>query len=293
VPNGTYDPVMSGGKRTGHDHVVRLADGRQVSYLDIGDPRGRPVVSCHGGLSSRLDVLPAADTAEAIGVRLVAPDRPGIGGSDRQPDRTLLDWPADVAELTERLDIERFAVMGWSLGGPYAMACAWALGERVSTLGVVAGTVPSTWPGMVDEVNRLDRVLLRLSADHPHLERSIFHLLHATADRAPWVLAKQSGLSGPIAHDVTTAIAEGLTDVNGLLDEYRVFDAPWGFEPGAVATPAHFWQGTADKMVPEEWGRCLAVAVPGASLHLVEGGTHFLWYEHWTDILSTTARTGS
>jgi pimeloyl-ACP methyl ester carboxylesterase len=280
---------MSEGEYAEHDHTMRLADGRQVSYLDIGDPRGLPLVSCHGGLSSRLDVLPAAETAKANGVRLLGPDRPGVGGSDRQPCRTLLDWPGDIAELTERLGIERFAVMGWSLGGPYAMACAWALGERVSMLGVVAGTLPSTWPGMTDELNRLDRVLLRLSEDHPHVERSIFHLLHTTAGHAPRVLAKQSGLSGPIAHDVTRAIAEGLTDVNGMLDEYRIFDAPWGFEPGAISTPAHFWQGTADKLVPEEWGHRLAGAVPGATLHLVEGGTHFLWYDNWTDILGTMA----
>lgn len=280
---------MSGRGGDGGDFVVRLADGRRVGYLDVGDPDGVPLVSCHGGLSSRLDVLPAAEAAAACGVRLVAPDRPGIGGSDRRPGRTLLDWPADVAELTRHLGIERFAVMGWSLGGPYAMACAWALGDRVAALGVVAGTVPRTWPDMVDELNRLDRVLLRLSEGHPHLERSIFHLLHATAGHAPGTLARNCGLAGSTAGDVTAAIAEGLTDVDGVLDEYRIFDEPWGFEPGAIAVPAHVWQGTSDEMVPEAWGRHLAAAVPGAQLHLVEGGSHFLWYEHWTDILGTLA----
>jgi pimeloyl-ACP methyl ester carboxylesterase len=272
-----------------HDHIVRLSDGRRLSYLDLGDPDGLPVVSCHGGLSSRLDVVPAADIATGLGVRLVAPDRPGVGGSDRQPERTLLDWPSDIAELTERLGITRFAVMGWSLGGPYAMACAWALARQVSALAVVAGTIPPTWPGGRSELDRLDRVLLRLSEHHPHLERSIFHLLHATAEHFPGVLAKQSGLTGSTADAVTTAIAQGLLDARGLTDEYRVFDAPWGFEPDEIATPAQFWQGTADDLVPEEWGRRLAADVPGATLHLVEDGTHFLWYEHWTDIFQNLA----
>jgi pimeloyl-ACP methyl ester carboxylesterase len=187
--------------------------------------------------------------------------------------------------LTDQLEIERFAVMGWSLGGPYAMACARALPAKVSALAVIAGTIPPTWPDMIEEVNRLDRVLLRLSESHPHLERSIFHLLHATAEHAPGVLAKQSRLSAPIGPAVTAAIAEGLVDANGMLDEYRVFDAPWGFEPEEIATPAQFWQGTADDLVPEAWGRRLAEAVPGATLHLLDGGTHFLWYEHWSDIL--------
>jgi pimeloyl-ACP methyl ester carboxylesterase len=269
-----------------------LADGRHLSYLDLGDPDGLPVVSCHGGLSSRLDVLPAGDTAKALGVRLLAPDRPGVGGSDRKPGRTLLDWPADIGAFTKRLGIERFAIMGWSLGGPYAMACAWALSDQVSALGMIAGAIPPTWPDMIDELNHLDRVLLRLSESHPHLARSIFHVLHATAERAPGLLAKQTGLTGPTADAVTAAIAEGLVDVNGVRDEYRVFAAPWGFEAMAISTPTQFWQGTADDLVPESWGHRLAEAVPGATLHLVEGGTHFLWYEHWTDILSSLASAG-
>jgi pimeloyl-ACP methyl ester carboxylesterase len=290
MPHTIYDPQMSKiPSYAENDHVVHLADGRRLSYLDLGDPDGQPVVSCHGGLSSRLDVLPAADAAQALGLRLVAPDRPGVGGSDRQPERTLLDWPSDISELTEQLGIARFAVMGWSLGGPYAMACAWALPHKVKALAVIAGTIPPTWPGSRSEIDRLDRVLLRLSENHPHLERSIFHLLHATAEHAPGLLAKQSGLVGSTADAVTTAIAQGLLDARGMTDEYQVFDAPWGFEPGDIATPTQIWQGTADELVPEEWGRRLAAGVPDATLHLVEGGTHFLWYEHWADIFQSLA----
>jgi pimeloyl-ACP methyl ester carboxylesterase len=74
-----------------------LADGRTLAYRDWGDPEGFAVVSCHGGLSSGLDAAAAADAARDAGVRLIAPDRPGIGASTRQPGRKLLDWPADVA----------------------------------------------------------------------------------------------------------------------------------------------------------------------------------------------------
>lgn len=127
--------------------------------------------------------------------------------------------------------------------------------------------------------------MLRLSESHPHVERSIFHVLHATADHVPGLLAKQSGLADPTGAAVTTAIAEGLVDVKGMVDEYRIFGAPWGFEPKEISRPTQIWQGTADELVPEEWGRRLSEEVPGATLHLVDGGTHFLWYEHWTDIL--------
>lgn len=283
----SYDAAMTEATpHADHDHRIELADGRRLGYLDIGAPDGVPLVSCHGGLSSRLDVLPAAETAAKLGVRIIAPDRPGVGLSDRQPDRVLLDWPADVVELTEQLGIDRFAVMGWSLGGQYAMACAWALASRVTTLGVIAGSVPVTWPGMKDELNRMDRVLLGLSERHPHVERTIFHLMHATSEHAPRVLAKQSHLEGEVAIDVPKAIAEGLVDADGALDEYKVFDGSWGFEPEAIAVPTHVWQGDADELVPEAWGRRLADAVPGAELHVVPGGTHFLWYDHWEEILT-------
>ncbi|MEZ5206350.1 MAG: alpha/beta hydrolase [Acidimicrobiales bacterium] len=267
--------------------TCELADGRVLAYDELGDPDGTCVISCHGGLSSRLDVAPAHDAAQRLGIRLIAPDRPGVGGSTIQPGRTLLDWPTDVAALADHLGVDRFAVMGWSLGGQYAMACAAALPQRVSALAVVAGCLPPTWPEMLDELNRMDRKLLGLSENHPRTARSIFHLMHATAEHAPKAMAKQSGVSGDTGRDVTTAIAEGLHDAEGVRIEYEVFGAPWGFEPEDVTVRADVWQGDADDLVPASWGERLAAAMPHATLHAVPGATHFLWYDHWDEILGS------
>jgi hypothetical protein len=94
------------------DHVVRLRDGRTMSYAEYGDPDGVPTVNGHGGFSCRLELAAAAPVATQMGVRLISPDRPGIGRSDPQPDRTVLDWARDVAELLDQIDVDRFAVMG-------------------------------------------------------------------------------------------------------------------------------------------------------------------------------------
>ena len=104
--------------------TVTLPDGRDLAYEEYGDPAGFPVLSFHGGLSSRLDAAPADAAARDGGVRLVAPDRPGMGLSTFQPGRRLVDWPADVTSLADALGLERFAVMGWSAGGPYAGGAA-------------------------------------------------------------------------------------------------------------------------------------------------------------------------
>ena len=95
-----------------------LESGRSLGYAEWGDASGFPLVQFHGSSSSRLEHPVQQEVLE--GVRLLTIDRPGHGLSEFQPDRTLLDWPHDVAALADHLGIERFAVSGWSAGGPYA-----------------------------------------------------------------------------------------------------------------------------------------------------------------------------
>src|SRR3954470_4717286 len=113
------------------DRVVRLRDGRAMGYAQYGTPDGFPIVNAHGGLACRLDVAAADAAAAAAGVRLISPDRPGVGRSDPRPGRTIDDWARDVAGLLDLIDVDRFAVMGWSMGGQYAAAVGHALPHRV------------------------------------------------------------------------------------------------------------------------------------------------------------------
>jgi pimeloyl-ACP methyl ester carboxylesterase len=153
------------------DHGVRLRDGRSLSYAQYGDPAGFPIVSAHGGLACRLDVESAASVAAQSGVRLISPDRPGVGGSDPRPGRTILDWVSDVGELLDLLAIDRFAAMGWSLGGQYAASLGYAWSRRVTRLAIIAGALPLTEPGMFRELPTIDRASIRLSERAPWLAR--------------------------------------------------------------------------------------------------------------------------
>ena len=126
------------------DRVVRLRDGRSMGYAQYGTRDGFPVVTAHGGLACRLDVAAAADpVATECGIRLISPDRPGVGLSDPKPGRTVLDWAHDVAELLDQVDVDRFAVMGWSMGGQYAAAVGHALRHRVTRVARVRCRSPS------------------------------------------------------------------------------------------------------------------------------------------------------
>ncbi len=271
---------------SGPDGVVTLSDGRRISYLDIGAPDGFPVVNCHGGLSSRLDVAPAAEIATGLGVRILSPDRPGVGGSDPQPERAVLDWPSDVAQFADRLGLERFAVLGWSAGGMYAMACAAALPDRVTALRLVASVIPRDWSGMKGQINRMDRTFMTLSHAGAPLERGLFAVLREYAHRRPEAFARRSGAPADVAAQVGAALTEGLADTDGVVHEYRLLDQPWGFDPSSIRVPTYIWQGTADDLVPTQWAERLAATIPGAGLTVIDGATHFLWYDHWDDILS-------
>ena len=228
--------------------------------------------------------------AESLGVRIISPDRPGIGESTRRPGRTLLDWPDDVRQLADQLAVDAFGVMGWSAGGMFAMACAHRLAARVRALCLVASVIPSTWPGMRAEINRMDRTFMRLSHAGAPVERSVFSMMRASVRHRPEGLARRSGVPAAVAADVGAAISAGLTDTRGVVEEYQLLDEPWGFDPGSITVPTHIWQGTADDLVPTSWGMRLAQAIPDAEITVVEGGSHFLWYDHWTDILGTLLR---
>jgi pimeloyl-ACP methyl ester carboxylesterase len=124
---------MRASARPRADATITLA-GRTLAYCEWGNPTGFPVMLMHGGPGSRL-LCPDEDATAAAEVRLLTVDRPGYGGSDRRPDPTPLGWADDVQALADRLGLERFAVVGFSAGGGYALACAARMPERISAVG--------------------------------------------------------------------------------------------------------------------------------------------------------------
>ena len=163
---------------------MTLPDGRVLAYEEYGVPTGFPVLSNHGGLSSRLDAAPAHEAAVAKGIRLVSPDRPGIGLSTFQPGRRLVDWPADVAHLTDALGMDRFAVMGWSAGGPYAAVCAAKMSDRVTAAALLSSAVPLDLYGTTRGLTVEDRALMFLTRRTPWLASVLMKVSIVNASNA-------------------------------------------------------------------------------------------------------------
>ena len=124
------------------DEQVRLPDGRRLGFGDYGDPAGDPVLFFHGWPSSRYQGKLLHDLAAQRGLRVIAPDRPGVGLSDPLPGRGFASWPGDVAGLADALGIGRFKIYGISGGGPYTLATSAALPERVIAAAVDCGAPP-------------------------------------------------------------------------------------------------------------------------------------------------------
>ena len=279
------------------DRHIRLRDGRKLGYAEYGASDGRPVFLFHGTPGSRLLPHPDATIAVDLQVRLIAPDRPGIGLSDDQPGRELLDWPADVRALADALAIDRFAVAGFSGGGPYALACSYALPERVTAAAVISGVGPIDLPGVLDGMLPSNRMGYTVGRRMPWpLWRWIFGLYYGGVRRHPETLARMSddepevdraifaepGVRQMLTETFAEAFRQGTA---GVARDGWLLSRPWGFPLEQVDVPVSLWQGEADVVVTPAMGRTMADRLPRCHATFLPGDGHLLFIKHWRAIL--------
>jgi pimeloyl-ACP methyl ester carboxylesterase len=281
--------------------VLELDGGRELAYAELGDPSGAPVFGFHGtpGSSTQLEVL--SDAARAERVRLIAPDRPGYGHSSYDPERRLIDWPRDVADLADHLGFSRFGVMGVSGGGPHAVACTHALASRLTGAAIVSGVAPPDTPGLHDQMmamNRLNFTLARQSQAlvWPLMATMLFTMRHfpdfaldqmlrglPEPDRR--ILARKE-IADVFMADTARASA---TAARAAAQDFALFARPWRFRLEDIAAPVAVWHGDVDVNVPVSHGRGQADRIPNAKLRLCPGEGHFLFIEHAAEILRFAA----
>jgi pimeloyl-ACP methyl ester carboxylesterase len=270
--------------------VVELADGRSLEVHELGDPDGFPIVFHHG--------TPGSGTIyarwETPGVRLIAYDRAGYGGSTRKAGRVVADVVADITALADALGLERFATWGLSGGGPHSLACAALCDERLVAAATLAGVGPWNaegldWlAGMGDgNLREFDLVLAGEDALRPAIERDRNGLLAATAaqlrdEMAPHLSPTDSdALTVNLAGYFHSSMAHALADsADGWIDDNLAFVKPWGFELSTIARPVLVVQGGDDLMVPRQHGEWLAANVPGCEARIEDAHGHLTLAEH-------------
>ena len=268
---------------------------RRLSFAEYGDPAGKPVFLCHGTPGSRLN-RPDDETTLALGVRLIVIDRPGCGMSDFLPGRTLLDWPRDLGAVADGLGIERFAVVGFSGGGPYVAASAFGLPQRVVAAASIAGAGPVDTPGVLAELSSYRRMAGVLARYSPTLLRIAMWLTNHPGRNPSRFLDKFTGDLAPpdraiialpeIRKKLLATYAESVRyGLRGVALDLAIAMRPWGFPLGEIKCPYFIWHGDDDRSMPISMARSLVQEIPDCKATFLSGAGHMFFYDYWPDIL--------
>ena len=281
------------------DSVISLRDGRALGYAEYGDPGGKPVFFFHGLPGSRRQRHPDESIAIELGARIIAIDRPGYGLSDFQQGRTLLDWPGDVAQLAGELKIDQFAAIGVSGGGPYLLACAYKMPERITTATVVSGMGP------VDEQDAIKGMLpsMRLGLDiAPKVPWGFVRLaldpVAKLISKNPLAAKKLVPYSAPEADkkayarpDIQEVDRQDLSEAyrngaQGAFWEVVLLASPWGFRLEDIHKKIFLWHGEEDTTIPQHIGKYVARTLSDRTSKFYPGEGHTLIYNYWREILA-------
>ncbi len=288
--------------------AIDVGGGRTATVDDLGPDGATPVLYLHGTPDSRLSRHPDDGAAAAAGVRLLAVDRPGYGGSDPlgpPPESWPRAWSAAVRRVLDALGVERCGVLAWSGGALAGLALAAGLPDRVGALGIVAGLVPreayddpdvraaaeSRW-AMVEmagalPAGALGEAIAPLLAPYPCDVGLAAE--HQTEQRLAADAAELAGVPGGairLAEGLVEAVRRGLAGVEADVESQA---APLAVDLAAIACPVRLWWGAADEVTPPAFGRWYADRVPHARLTVVAGAGHYLALTAWPDLLASVA----
>jgi pimeloyl-ACP methyl ester carboxylesterase len=279
------------------DQEVRLPDGRALAYCEYGVPDGPPLLYFHGLPGSRADGRVTAEVMRAAGLRFIAADRPGIGRSDPvRGKRTYAGWAHDVAQLADALGIERFTVLGYSCGGPYALAAAAELPERVERVGLVSSVATSEMPGYRKGVSPTDKLMTLLGRRAPWLAGTLMGAAIKQARNKPEKFGEQLNkeLRAPPDRAILdqgwrSTVIDVFLETNragpaGSIEDFAVWARPSGIDFGKIKAPVRLWHGDADESISIDHSRWLASKIPGAELTVIPGAGHLHPPERWGEI---------
>lgn len=279
--------------------AVTVSGNRRLAYAEYGEASGAPVFLFHGVPGSRLSWGLLPDNPFPRGLRIVAPDRPGYGQSDPRPGRTLLDWADDVAALADALEIGEFGVVGVSGGGPGALACAWKIPERLTSVAAVACPAPTDAPGVFEGMSRTNRFFMNLAWHLPWLSTLNIRLLASVIRLNPVryintmkfkvhdvdkLIIAHREIEDMLSRDFAEALRGGAEGM--VTDMSANHGQPWGFPLDEIETRVHFWFCELDRSVPLAMGRYLSNTLPNCETTFVPNAGHLWILLHLNDVLS-------
>ena len=283
--------------------VLRLPDGRAVSYRVYGRPGGRPVLCFHGTPGSHVKFAIADGAAASLGLALIALDRWGYGDTDEPEDCSLSSYAADCARVADQLGLGRFAVLGISGGGPYAAAVAAELKARISASALVAPVGPIYGPGPRPALDVMHRLSFGVLPKIPGAIGLAFAAFRQVAKRQPiWATRVAGGRSLAADRMILTdrtftealgkSFAVGMVhDARGPVIDMQLFSRAWGVDLATTRCPTQLWIGDQDRNVPVSAVEALADQIPNAVLTRLGPHGHYWIARNHSQVLRWLAET--
>jgi pimeloyl-ACP methyl ester carboxylesterase len=266
----------------------RLPDGRNLAYAEYGVSGGDPVFYFHGGAGSRLEpAMLDGEEFEKAGIRLIACDRPGMGGSDFQPGRGFRHWPADIVALAGSLGLVKFGVFGVSGGGGYVSACARLIPDRLSAAVIASGAGRMDSPEARASLSIMGRLMWGLAARSVRLTGLLLNLtkpnvrgdvakirqrMMRTLPPEEAVIFEKPGRLEAFIASAEESMRQG---VHGIAWDSHLCARPWDFRLEEICFPVRLLHGEADLNVPVAVARKIAAAIPGCQATFYPGEGHF------------------
>lgn len=282
--------------------LITLKNGRQLGFAEFGDPKGRPVFFVHGFPGSRLQAADFHEVAKAHGYHLLGVDRPGMGLSSYTSEHSILAWVSDISAVADYLKIDKFSIIGHSGGAPFALACAYAIPERLDGVAIVSGIAPYLVPELRASMAKGLRVINFLVRTIPgfallimQLQRIVLNLPAAIRERVYKKMIRQlpsveqAIFQNPeywktMIATTTEAFKQG---TRGAAQELQLILNPWGFDLEKIKIPITIWQGSLDTQVPISHAKFYKTHLLNAKLQLIEQEGHCsILYNRMGDILT-------
>ncbi|MCL4561613.1 MAG: alpha/beta hydrolase [Chloroflexi bacterium] len=284
----------------------RLPDGRTLMYAEYGAPNGKPVFYFHGHAGSRLEpaILDNNDFVQA-GIRLIACDRPGMGGSDFQPGRGFSHWPADIVSLAGGMGLDKFGVWGVSGGGGYVSACARLIPDRLSAAVIVSGAGYMNSPEARASLPVMARLMWGVAARSVRLMSLFLNLTKPRNLGDPAKVRQQMLRTMPPAERaffetpgrLEAFMASGMESmrqgVHGVAWDACLYARPWDFRLEEICFPVRLLHGEADRNVPVAVARQVAAVIPGCQAAFYPGEGHISVLANHVDEVLISLTTGA
>lgn len=280
------------------NQILELKDGRKLGFAEYGVQDGIPVFHFNGSGGSRLERPANLSILTDLGIRYISIDRPGHGNSSPKQGRELLDWPEDVACIADHLAIDKFHVLGWSVGGPHALVCAYKMPERVISGAIVSGLGPAERPNPYEGYKGFLKLLMILGRKLPKLvyvyRRMAAKQINKSSEKMGEKFVKslpevdQKPFENSATKEMLIAdIKEGYKQGgDGPARDDIIINSPWKFNIKEIQTRFDIWQGDSDVNVPVNQGKYQASLLPKNNFHLLKNRGHMLLLDEWNNVLS-------